>query len=161
MSIASFPYEESYPPSLWAPPVPPGPDKGSASPGDTFPAEVTVTAEDATNAAKLAGLGYVADPTTPWAADEYMTVGAYRFWWNGTQWMPGANAPALAATGVVAGEPGHFTPSGATPPATIGDLRTAIPSPAPADEWTTAQYVEIGTGNAYWSGTDWVMGKAP
>lgn len=157
------PYEESYPPSIYAPPTPPpGPDPGSASPGDVFPAEPTVTAEDATNAAKLGPLGYVADPTDPWAADDYMTVGTFRFYWDGAAWQPGANPPALfGATGVVAGAPGMFTPEGVTPPATIGDLRTAIPLPDPDDAWTTDQYVAIGSGNAYWAGSDWAMGKAP
>ena len=154
------PYSASYPPSLFGPPPTP-PDPGSASPGDTFPAEATITAEDSTNAAKLAGLGYVADPLTAWTVGQRMTVGTYRFYWSGTAWTAGV-APAAPplATGVISGSPGTFTPEGARP-ANITDLRAQVPLPDPDDAWTTDQWVEIGTGNAYWTGTDWAMGKAP
>lgn len=67
-------------------------DKGSASPGDTFPAEATVTASDSTNAAKLAGLGYVANPLTAWTSGQQITVGTYAFNWSGTAWAAGAHA---------------------------------------------------------------------
>ena len=65
-------------------------EKGAAAPGDVFPAEPTVTAEDVTNAAKLAGLGYVADPLTAWTTDQKIMVGAFAFSWDGTAWDPGA-----------------------------------------------------------------------
>ena len=64
--------------------------KGAAKPGDTFPAEATVAASDATNAAKLAGLGYVAKPTTAWTTGQKITVGTYDFNWDGTKWAAGA-----------------------------------------------------------------------
>lgn len=159
MSDLTTYYEQSYPPSIYGPPVPPGPDPGSSSPGDTFPAEATITAEDATNAAKLAGLGYVADPTTAWTTGQHITVGTYRFYWTGTAWAAGAGP--VAVTGVTAGTPGAFTPAGATVPATIGDLRTVLPTITPTTAWTTGQYVVIGSGNVHWAGADWAMGMAP
>lgn len=67
--------------------------KGAAAPGDVFPAEATVTASNATNAGKLAGLGYVAVPTTLWTEGQKVTIGTYDFHWNGTAWAAGA-APA-------------------------------------------------------------------
>lgn len=67
----------------------------------------------------------------------------------------------VAATDAVEGEPGMFLPTGADPPATIGDLRTAVPAPSNSAAWATDAYVVIGSGNAYWTGSDWAMGKAP
>lgn len=69
-----------------------GATKGSAKNGDVFPAEPTVTASDSTNAAKLAGLGYVASPTTNWTAGQKILVGSYAFNWSGTAWAAGAHA---------------------------------------------------------------------
>lgn len=69
--------------------VPPPPDPGSASPGDSF-TEATVTAEDATNAAKLGPLGYVADPATAWTTGQHITVSTFRFFWDAAAWQPGA-----------------------------------------------------------------------
>lgn len=88
MTLTSTYWEESYPPSVFTPPAPP-PDKGSASPGDVFPSEPTVTAEDQTNADKLTALGYVAAPLTLWTAGQYITVGTFHFRWNGAAWAPG------------------------------------------------------------------------
>jgi hypothetical protein len=74
------------------------PEKGAAGPGDAFPADANVTASDAPNAAKLATLGYVADPQTDWTAGEVVTIGGYAFSWAGTAWAPGAaTAEAEAA----------------------------------------------------------------
>ena len=66
------------------------PSKGAAKPGDVFPAEATVSAEDATNAGKLAGLGFVASPTTAWTAGQKIQVGTHSFHWDGTKFAPGA-----------------------------------------------------------------------
>lgn len=66
--------------------------KAAAAPGNTFAAEATVTAQDATNAAKLAGLGYVANPTTAWTSGQKITVGAHSFNWSGAAWAAGAHA---------------------------------------------------------------------
>jgi hypothetical protein len=67
-----------------------GPSKGAAAPGDTFPAEATVTAADATNAAKLAGLGYVAKPATAWTTGQKVTIGTFDFHWDGSAWAENA-----------------------------------------------------------------------
>lgn len=78
--------------SAWTLGKAPAPVKGSARPDDVFPAEPTVTAEDATNAAKLAGLGYVANPTSAWTTGQQITIGTYHFNWSGTAWAAGAHA---------------------------------------------------------------------
>lgn len=67
--------------------------KGATAPGAVFPAEATVTGSNPTNAAKLAGLGYVAVPTTLWTEGQKVTIGTFDFHWNGTAWTAGA-APA-------------------------------------------------------------------
>lgn len=64
--------------------------KGAAAPGNNFPAEATVTASNSTNAAKLAGLGYVATPTTAWTTGQKIQIGTYAFSWSGTAWAAGA-----------------------------------------------------------------------
>lgn len=69
------------------------PVKSAVEPGDVFAAEPTVTAQDATNAAKLAGLGYVvAPPGTAWATGEFFAVGTFHFNWSGTAWAAGPHA---------------------------------------------------------------------
>lgn len=69
-----------------------GPLKSAAKNLDVFPAEPTITASDATNAAKLAGLGFVASPLTAWTTGQKMTVGIYDFNWSSTAWAAGAHA---------------------------------------------------------------------
>ncbi|QCG77273.1 hypothetical protein SEA_BUBBABEAR_12 [Microbacterium phage BubbaBear] len=69
-----------------------GPAKGNAAPGNVYDAEATVTAQDSTNAAKLTGLGYVANPLTAWTTGQKITVGTYQFNWTGTAWAAGAHA---------------------------------------------------------------------
>lgn len=68
------------------------PFKGAAKPGDVFPNEPTITGSDAPNAALLAGLGYVADPQTPWTSGQAITVNTFAFNWSGTAWAAGAHA---------------------------------------------------------------------
>jgi hypothetical protein len=67
----------------------------TASPDDVFegPNFVTVTAEDAPNAAKLDPLGFVADPLTAWVEDEAILVNGFAFSWDGDSWVAGP-APA-------------------------------------------------------------------
>ena len=65
--------------------------KAQAAPGTMFPAEATVTAEDAPNAAKLAALGYVAVPVSAWTYGQKITIGLYDFHWSGTAWASGAH----------------------------------------------------------------------
>lgn len=106
--------------------------KGTASTGSVFPAEATVTAEDATNAAKLAGLGYVASPTTAWAPGRCMLVGTFRFYWNGTAWTAGV-AP-ITVTGTFIGAASlslsFATNNGGTVTWNFGDSGTATSSDA-------------------------------
>lgn len=66
--------------------------RATASPGDTFPADPDITASDATNAGKLTGEGFVADPTTAWTTGQKITVGTFDFNWSGTAWAAGAHA---------------------------------------------------------------------
>jgi hypothetical protein len=69
--------------------------KSAATPGSTFPAEATITASDSTNAAKLAGLGYVASPLTAWTTGQKITIlPSYDFNWSSTAWAAGAHALA-------------------------------------------------------------------
>lgn len=69
------------------------PSKSAVDPGDVFAAEPTVTAQDSTNAAKLAPLGYVvAPPGTAWATGEFFAVGTFHFNWSGTAWAAGPHA---------------------------------------------------------------------
>ena len=84
-----------------APPAPvegctsfPPPDKAAAKNGDVFPPDSQVTAQDATNAAKLVGLGYIASPNTAWTTGQHITIGTYQFNWSGTAWVAGAHALA-------------------------------------------------------------------
>lgn len=72
----------------------PIPNKAAAKPGDVYPNEPTVTASDATNAAKLGPLGYVAAEPAAWTSGQKMTVNGYDFNWTGTDWAAGAHALA-------------------------------------------------------------------
>jgi hypothetical protein len=72
--------------------------KSAAAPGATFPTEATITASDTTNAAKLAGLGYVAAPQTAWTLGQKITIlPSYDFNWSGTAWAAGAHATTEGA----------------------------------------------------------------
>lgn len=65
--------------------------KGAAAPGDVFAAEATVAAQNAVNAAKLAGLGFVAAPATAWTTGQKITIlPTFHFYWDGAQWVDGA-----------------------------------------------------------------------
>ena len=66
--------------------------RSNAKPGDTFPADPDITASDSTNAAKLAGEGFVANPGTAWTVGQKITVGSYAFNWTGSSWASGAHA---------------------------------------------------------------------
>lgn len=63
-----------------------------AAPGTVYPAEATITASDAPNAAKLTGLGYVAAPQTAWTTGQKITIGTFDFNWTSTAWAAGAHA---------------------------------------------------------------------
>jgi len=64
------------------------------------------------------------------------------------------------ATGATAGNPGSFTPSGATPPADLAGLNACTAEPQTA--WLTDEHVVLGDSSfAHWNGTAWTAGKAP
>lgn len=68
------------------------PQPNLATPGSVFPSQPTITASDASNAAKLPGLGFVASPQTNWTTGQKITVGTFDFNWNGTAWAAGVHA---------------------------------------------------------------------
>lgn len=65
---------------------------GAAGPGDIYVNQPTITASDGTNAAKLAGLGFVANPVTAWTTGQKVTVNGFDFNWSGAAWAAGAHA---------------------------------------------------------------------
>lgn len=66
--------------------------RANTKPGDTFPADPDITASDATNAAKLAAEGFVANPQTAWTTGQHFTIGTYTFNWSGTAFAAGSHA---------------------------------------------------------------------
>jgi hypothetical protein len=78
--------------------------------------------------------------------------------WNLTA-PPTIDNGAVTATGATAGQPGYYTPSGATTPANLAALTGITATPATA--WTVGQYVITADLLAnHWSGSAWVAGKA-
>lgn len=78
--------------------------------------------------------------------------------WNLTA-PPTIDNGAVTATGATAGQPGFYTPSGATVPANLAALSSVTASPVTA--WTTGQYViTADLLAAHWSSSAWVAGKA-
>ena len=131
-------------------------NKGSAKPGDVFPEEPTLTAEDSVNAAKLSTLGYVANPQTPWIADERILIGPYAFTWYGTAWGPGVmpDKGAAAPGDVFPTEP-TVTASDPTNAAKLASLGyIAVPTTA----WASGEKITVGTFDFNWSGTAWAEG---
>src|SRR5215813_6596019 len=65
----------------------------------------------------------------------------------------------IVATGATAGNPGTFTPAGATPPANLAAMTGITASPTTA--WTAGQHVVLGdASSAHWSSSAWVVGVA-
>lgn len=65
--------------------------RNAAAPNSHYTADPQITASDATNAARLAGEGFVAVPTSNWTAGQAMYVGGYAFYWNGSAWVAGTH----------------------------------------------------------------------
>jgi hypothetical protein len=88
-------FDQSYPPSIYAPPVIPATGATAGIPGTWTPAGSTPPADLAT----LQGSGIVATPQTGWTSGQYVqtaTAGAAgRATWTGTDWVGGA-APLAA-----------------------------------------------------------------
>jgi hypothetical protein len=80
-------YQESYPPTVLHP-------IGAAAPTALYPGTwfPTIVASDATNAARLGPLGFVASPGTAWTTGQSINVGGFLFNWSGAAWAAGAHA---------------------------------------------------------------------
>ena len=99
LSMTTGYFDQSYPPSLFVPPVVPVQATGATAgiPGVwTPPGSVPPVSQlDAINK------GIVASPLTPWTAGQYVQTGtagaAGRISWSGTAWVGGA-APAVLTT---------------------------------------------------------------
>lgn len=65
----------------------------SACPGNVYTTGyVTITASDATNAGRLAGLGFVANPQAAWTTGQGISVNGFLFNWSGAAWAAGNHA---------------------------------------------------------------------
>jgi hypothetical protein len=72
---------------------------------------------------------------------------------------PNVDNGSVAATGATAGQPGYYSPSGASVPANLAALAGVTATPATA--WATGTYVlTADLLGAHWSGTAWAAGKA-
>lgn len=82
------------PPPLAQTPALVWPQPATAKVGDVFTGAVfdSITAEDATNAGRLAGLGFLASPLTPWTTSQSITVNGFEFNWTGSAWAAGAHS---------------------------------------------------------------------
>lgn len=81
-------YDQSYPPSLFGPPVVPATGATAGIPG-------TWTPPGSTPPADVASIGaVVASPATPWTSGQYVQTGTIglpgRASWSGTSWVGGA-----------------------------------------------------------------------
>lgn len=95
-------YDTSYPPSLWGIY---SDGRDNANTGESF-TERAITAQNALNAGKLAGLGFVASPLTAWTTGQSILInGSFRFYWNATAWVAGISATAERAVGEPVQEP--------------------------------------------------------
>lgn len=64
-----------------------------ARPSDAYPVGFpTIVASDATNAGRLAALGFVANPATAWTTGQGITVMGFAFNWSGAAWAAGTHA---------------------------------------------------------------------
>lgn len=81
-------WDESYPPSIYAPPIIPATGATAGTPGSWTPAGSTPPSSVATIGA------VVASPATPWTAGQYVQTGTAgttgRASWSGTAWVGGA-----------------------------------------------------------------------
>lgn len=156
MSIFTFPYDESYPPSLWDAPVPPT-NATAGTPGTWTPAN----ADPPATIGDLRTAIPTPTPSTAWPAGSYIVIGTGNVYWNGTDWVMGTAPAPPPPTGVTAGTPGAFTPAGSAVPATIADLRN-LGSLGQTTAWTTGQHVIYGaSSHAHWDGDSWETGNAP
>lgn len=100
--------------------------KGTVAPNSRYANEATVTASDATNAAKLTALGYIASPTSAWTAGQsfWLENGAatgadYAFYWTGTAWAAGTSGANPAKSNNGAWSSGKVAGTGVAVPAPV------------------------------------------
>jgi hypothetical protein len=83
-------YEASYPPSLFAPPLPPATGATAGIPGTWTPPGSQVPP----NLAAVTSWGIVASPATAWTSGQFVQTGtagaAGRATWTGSAWVGGA-----------------------------------------------------------------------
>lgn len=130
------------------------------SPGVTLPADPSVTAADDANAANLTNLGYVADPTAPWNPGEWGIIGAYPFYWDGSDWKPGSVPTPLITTVPGAQLPADPIITGSDA-VNAGAMNTLPYDAQPHTPWDPGQSVWIGAFQFYWDGMSWQPGSAP
>lgn len=131
--------------------------------GITAGTPATLTPSNGTRPASLAALtdlGALGN-TTAWLAGQYIVLrDGSEAHWDGNSWEYGRKpATVITATGAVAGDPGHYTPTGAANPANLAALSTVTANPTTA--WTSGQFVNVADGTkAHWTSSAWAAGEA-
>jgi hypothetical protein len=145
-------YDQSYPPSLWAPPPPEVPLTAAAAGGQLEEAQQTGTG-DASRAAAgspVPDAGRTDTVQLPAAGRHAAPAGT-----------GGAASPALTVT---AGEPGTYSPavSAAERPRNLTELRERATA-ADVAPWPAGAYVLVGESGkrAHWTGEEWRGGDSP
>jgi len=123
----------------------------------------TYSPVDATRPADLGALtdlGALGN-TTAWATGQYVVLAdSSEAYWDSNSWEYGRKpGTTITATSAVAGDPGHYLPSGAANPANLAGLSSVTASPTTA--WTAGQFVNVGDGTkAHYTGSAWAAGEA-
>jgi hypothetical protein len=128
----------------------------AGTPGTYSPVDATRP----TNLNVLSDAGALGN-TTAWTTGQYIVLrDGSEAYWDGNSWELGRKpATVIAATGAVAGDPGHYTPTGAANPANLAGLSSVTATPTSA--WETGQYVNVADDSkAYWNGSAWAVGEA-
>lgn len=63
--------------------------RGAAQNGQSWPSVEGVTGETIGGGIALATAGFVASPSAAWPTGQHITIDTFRFFWNGTNWLPG------------------------------------------------------------------------
>lgn len=141
--------------------------------------DASITTSDATNAAKLTGLGYVPYATYSWQSPTVAnTAGVFNsnfqnlalnqtdaFYWNGSSWVAGT--PAIAGVAVAPGAVQADATIAALPAIQrVVAMTLAGYVGSPATHWTTGQSATIGGVVVHWhvAGSTfgwWVAGARP
>ncbi|MFC6340841.1 carboxypeptidase regulatory-like domain-containing protein, partial [Nocardioides hankookensis] len=102
-------------------------------------------------------------PAAIWDKNDYVVLGnGGNAYWDGVTWQSG-KSPGPPATGVSAGHPGSFSPSGSVPPTNLMAIRNDTHfGLGSAAVWAKNDYVVLGNGDfTYWDGSTWQDGKSP